>query len=57
MSDREKMPGEDRELQRGTFAATNAFCVWMYSYGASEVDMAVEQEEADSRHVTQMRCI
>jgi hypothetical protein len=57
MSGREKMPQQDRKLQRGTFAATNAFCVWMYSYNASEVDMAVEQEEADSRHVTQMRCI
>jgi hypothetical protein len=52
MSGRGKMPREDRKLQRGTFAATNAFCVWMYSYGASEADMAVEQEEADSRHVT-----
>jgi hypothetical protein len=57
MSGRETMPREDRKLQRGTFAATNAFCVWMYSYGASEVDMAVEQEQANSRHVTQMRCI
>jgi hypothetical protein len=51
MSDREKMPREDRELQRGTFAATNAFWVEMYSYGASEVDMS-GQEEADSRHMT-----